>query len=191
MVENEHRETPDAERTEAFIRLLTEHERRLGRYTMMLVPQAHDADDILQEAKIVMWRSFDRFELGTNFGAWARVVVFHQVLAYRRKKAKLAVPLSEETLSLLASDAEPLMEHFDRRKSALSACVAKLQDEHRNILTLRYRDECSIEGIAERVDRTAGAVYRVLSRIRKNLHECVTKSLESAVNHDEGSQRAF
>ncbi len=179
------------DRTEAFIRLLTEHERKLGRYAMSMVPHAQDADDILQEAKIVMWRSFDRFELGTNFGAWARKVVFHQVLSYRRKKAKLATPLSEETLTLLAADAEEMVEHFDSRKSALSSCIAKLQEEHREILALRYRDEMSIESISERVDRTVGAVYRLLSRTRRNLHDCVSKTVELGRTEDEGPQRAF
>ena len=190
MSEEKH-QNPGEDRTEAFIRLLTEHERRLGRYAMSMVPHAQDSDDILQEAKIVMWRSFDRFELGTNFGAWARKVVFHQVLAYRRKKAKLATPLSEETLTLLAADAEEMVEHFDKRKSALSSCVAKLQEEHREVLTLRYRDEMSIESISERVDRTVSAVYRLLSRVRRNLHECVSKTVESGIVDDEGSQRAF
>jgi RNA polymerase sigma-70 factor (ECF subfamily) len=73
--------SPD--RAEEFVFLLARHERLLGAYVMTMVPHPQDADDILQEAKVVMWRNFTKFEPGTNFGAWARKVAFHQVLAYR------------------------------------------------------------------------------------------------------------
>ena len=56
--------------TEAFIRLLSEHERGLYMYVMTMTPHASDTDDILQEAKVVMWRHFGDFKQGTNFGAW-------------------------------------------------------------------------------------------------------------------------
>ena len=62
------------DQTEAFIRLLAEHERRLAVYVTSLVGRPQDAQDILQEGKLVMWRHFERFEQGTNFGAWARKI---------------------------------------------------------------------------------------------------------------------
>ncbi len=168
----------DSERTEAFIRLLAEHERKLGRYAMMLVPHVHDADEIMQESKMVMWRSFDRFELGTDFSAWARKVVFHQVLKYRRQPARRTQPFSDQTLELLASETLSMETQLDQRHRILADCIAKLSDEHRKILRLRYNDELSIERIAEQVDRTTAAVYRVLSRIRRTLHGCVSDSVK-------------
>jgi alpha-L-rhamnosidase len=47
-----------------------------------LIACPQDAQDILQEGKIVMWRQFHQFELGTNFAAWARKILFYQILAY-------------------------------------------------------------------------------------------------------------
>jgi DNA-directed RNA polymerase specialized sigma24 family protein len=44
--------TPD--RTEAFLMLLTEHEKRLGIYVTGLIACPQDAQDVLQEGKIVM-----------------------------------------------------------------------------------------------------------------------------------------
>src|SRR5687767_8405236 len=74
------------DRAEEFVFLLARHERQLGAYVMTMVPHPQDADDILQEAKVVMWRHFAKFESGTNFGAWSRKIAFHQVLAYRKRK---------------------------------------------------------------------------------------------------------
>jgi RNA polymerase sigma-70 factor (ECF subfamily) len=61
-----------SERTTEFLTLLTQNDRALGTYVYCLVPANADADDILQQTKMIMWRCFDRFELCTNFLAWAK-----------------------------------------------------------------------------------------------------------------------
>lgn len=163
--------------------LLTEHEKRLAIYVTGLVACPQDAQDILQEGKIVMWRNFDSFELGTNFPAWARKILFHQILSYRRRAKKLkSERLCEETLELLNEAAESAIreKRWVKRESALKSCLDKMKEEHREIVHLRYRDEASIEKIAHRMERTEGAVYRLLSRLRQNLYECVEQQTEQA-----------
>ena len=95
-----------ANRAEEFVFLLARHERPLGAYVMTMVPHAQDADDILQEAKVIMWRNFARFESGTNFGAWARKIAFHQVLAFRKRKHRDRLDFSQEFLKVVADEVE-------------------------------------------------------------------------------------
>ena len=168
---------PNRSRAETFLELLNESEGCLGRYTLMMVPNFQDAADILQESKIVMWRNFDDFEIGTNFGAWARKVIYYQVLKYRRHPDRKSLPFSEETLQLLDADAYAMGENLEFRCELLADCIEQLPEEHRQILDFRYRDESPVEEIANSVNRTSGAVYRVLSRIRKTLRDCVSRSI--------------
>ncbi len=171
------------DRTEAFLRLLAEHERRLAVYVTGLIGCPQDAQDILQEGKIVMWRQFPQFELGTNFAAWARKILFYQILAFRRRcKRDRSEYLSDRLLETLSEESESAMkeQRWQKREKALQNCVRKLSGEHREILELRYRDESSIEGISRRTERTEGAIYRLLSRLRKNLYQCVEKELSQA-----------
>lgn len=174
---------PDPDRTEAFLRLLAEHERRLALYVTGLVACPQDAQDVMQEGKIIMWRQFHQFELGTNFPAWARKIFFYQILAHRRRsKRDRSEHLSDRLLELLSEESETAIreQRWERREKVLQECVTKLSPEHREILELRYRDEASIEGISRRTERTEGAVYRLLSRLRKNLYLCVEKELGTA-----------
>ncbi|MBU6178684.1 MAG: sigma-70 family RNA polymerase sigma factor [Verrucomicrobia bacterium] len=173
----------DPDRTEAFLRLLTEHERRLALYVTGLVACPQDAQDVMQEGKVIMWRQFHQFELGTNFPAWARKILFYQVLAYRRRSKRTRCEhLSDVLLERLSEESESAVreQRWERREKALRECVTKLSPEHREILELRYREEASIEGISRRTERTEGAVYRLLSRLRKNLYLCVEKQLGTA-----------
>jgi RNA polymerase sigma-70 factor (ECF subfamily) len=164
--------------TEAFIRLLSEHERGLYLYVMTMTPLPSDADDILQEAKVVMWRHFGEFKLGTNFGAWARKVAFYQVMAYRKRRQRDRLCFSGEFVEAVAGELEERNEHLESRYKTLASCVAKLDPEHRQIVSLRYEVGEPVDVIAEAVGRTSGAVYRVLSRIRRSLHSCVNTEME-------------
>lgn len=173
-------DTESNDRTEAFLRLLAEHERKLGLYVTGLIASPQDAQDVLQEGKVIMWRNFEQFELGTNFPAWARKILFHQILAYRRKSKRQPFQLSERTLELLSEESESAIRErrWVNREKALNQCLLKLTEEHRDVVQMRYRDEASIEKIARRFDKTEGAVYRLLSRLRKNLYQCVEQQTQ-------------
>ncbi|MEO0415535.1 MAG: sigma-70 family RNA polymerase sigma factor [Verrucomicrobiota bacterium] len=178
---SEETSTSDSQRTEAFIRLLSEHERNLSIYVTGMVGSIHDAQDILQEGKLVMWRHFDSFELGTNFLAWARKVLFYQVIAWRRKaKKRPLLGLDEETVELLDKTMENSMRErrWQDRDRLLTKCVESLPQKHRELIEARYRDKESIERLSHSFDKTEGAVYRLLSRVRRSLYDCVEAKMK-------------
>ncbi len=169
------RELNEDDRSEIFIRLLAEHERRLTAYVMTFVRREADADDILQETKLRLWRSFDQFVAGTNFGAWARQAAFNGILDFRRRKGRESQHLmfSDTCIENLAIAFERKEGLIDARIERLSDCVAKLPSEHRIMVSLRYHDSKSVDEIAESVSRSVAATYRVLSRIRLALRDCI------------------
>ena len=164
--------------------LLSEHERGFSLYVTGLVGSPQDAQDILQDGKIVMWRNFDSFKIGTNFSAWGRKILFHKILSYRRRSKQMAhLLLNEETLRMLDEEADSAEreKRWLARERALDDCVAGLKPAHRAVLQMRYRDEASIDKIAHQSGRTEGAVYRLLSRLRAALYECIEARVAGTV----------
>jgi RNA polymerase sigma-70 factor (ECF subfamily) len=172
---------PDPQ-AEEFVVQLARHERLLGAYVMTMVPLPADADDILQEAKVVMWRAFAQFELGTNFAAWARKVCFHQVLAFRKRRHRDRLEFSDDFIQTVAEEMDQAGDALAQRERALHGCLTKLSTDHRQVLELRYHENLEIDDMATRLGRTTTALYRLLSRIRQSLHDCITQSL--AATHD-------
>lgn len=168
---------PSAERIDAFVRLLGQNQRRVFLYVMTLVPNWNDAEEIVQETSLVLWREFDQFQLGTNFAAWACKVAFHQVLAWRKKKQRDRLEFSPAFMEAVAEEAATAADGLEERSQALAGCIGKLPDVQREMLHLRYSEGLSIETIAKQVDRTVEAVYRALSRIRQTIHACVSQTL--------------
>lgn len=164
---------------EEYLRHLTACDEALTAYVMTLVPATSDAQDILQETKLALWRSFDSFEPGSNFGAWARRAALNRILDYRKRKGRESRRLwfTDQCCEMLTEEFEaapPAIREEQGRR--LRECIGRLQPRHREILVLRYFRDSSVEEVAARVDRTVDATYRVLSRIRLALRKCLTRS---------------
>lgn len=166
-----------ADRVEAFVSLLGRHQRRVQQFVGSLVPAAADADDILQDTNLVLWREFERFEPGTNFGAWACTVAFNQVLAWRKKRTRDRLVFDEPFLQAVANELIESADRLEERAKALAGCVERLPAHHRELLRRRYTDGRPVETIAAEQKRTPDAVYRTLSRVREALYDCVSAAL--------------
>jgi RNA polymerase sigma-70 factor (ECF subfamily) len=148
-----------------FVRLLVQNQRRIFLYVMSMVPNWNDAEEIIQETNLVLWREFARFEIGTNFTAWACKVALHQVLAWRKRVKRNRLEFSPAFLEAVAEEASGAAEDLEER----SQCLGQM-------LRMRYSDGLAIGSIARQLERTEDAVYRALSRIRRELYDCVTRS---------------
>lgn len=162
---------------EPFVRLLAEHERYLGGYIYQLVPNAADAEDVLQDVKLALWQAFDQYEMGTNFGAWSRKVAFHRVMAFRKKKAIEGKRLvfTDQCVEFLAEQFKTEPQAANEEAHRLGRCMARLKKDQQTLIALRYREEFSIEEIALRMNKTVAASYRALSRARLMLRKCLRK----------------
>ena len=76
----------EVRRGEEFMALYSGHQRRLYLYVMTLLPASVDAEDVLQETNLVLWRKFDQYLPGTNFFAWACQITRYEVLKYRERQ---------------------------------------------------------------------------------------------------------
>ena len=56
--------TPDPTAVEEFMRLFGAHRRRLYQFILSLVPNVQDAEDVLQETNIILWRKFGGYQPG-------------------------------------------------------------------------------------------------------------------------------
>lgn len=170
---------PDPEQqTESYLRLLMQHDCWLAAYVYSLVPDRADADDMLQDCKVAMWKHFGSFEPGSNFRAWARRFAMHHILNYRRsEKRRPTTAVDDEFIEAVAAEIERRADLLDYRAEALHGCLRKLPEAHRKVVVWRYYEDCNVEEIAAKSARSVEAVYRLLSRIRGALNDCVSRQI--------------
>jgi RNA polymerase sigma-70 factor (ECF subfamily) len=128
-----------------------------------------------------MWKHFGSYTEGSNFRAWARTFATHHILNYRRAaKRRPCTALEAEFIEAVAGEIEQRAEQLDARAEALQHCLRKLPEAHRKIVVWRYYEDCGVEEIAAKSERTVEAVYRLLSRIRGVLNDCVSRETGGA-----------
>jgi RNA polymerase sigma-70 factor (ECF subfamily) len=117
--------SPD-QQTENYLRLLTQHDRWLATYVYSLVHDRADADEILQDCKVAMWKHFGSFQADTNFRAWARKFATNHILNYRRsEKRRPTTVVDEEFIEAVAGEIDRRAGVLDRRAEALQQCLRK------------------------------------------------------------------
>lgn len=163
-----------------FVRLLTLHERRVYAFILSLIPNWADADEVLQETNVRLWNEFDKFVPGSDFGAWACAVARYQVLTFRKKRGREKVQFTDEFLDVVARESQA-DDDSAARHQALAGCVDELNPNHREILRAFYEPGAAGAEVAERFNRSLDALYKALSRIRRLLHDCVTRKMKAQV----------
>ena len=164
---------------EEFIKLFTKYQRRVFLFILSQVPNPVDAEEIHQEANVIIWRKFDRFELGTNFLAWACQIASYEVLKYRERQRRDRHLFSDEFVRQVASDAIEQADELEQRRQHLAVCLSKLRNEDRELIQQRYSAGESGKSVAELIGRPINSVYQSLSRIRRTLLECVNRQVQA------------
>lgn len=174
-------ELPDEE--EIFFKLFEDHQKRLYAFIRSMVFSAHDADEIMQETSIVIWKKMEEFQLGTNFLAWSFRIARFQVMNFQKKAvhAKKRVAFSEELMQELADTREKMEPELGHKWDVLDQCRRKLKEKDQKLLEQVYGLGMDVEELAKSLGRKATSIYRSLRRIRMSLEKCVEKQMSGGV----------
>ena len=168
---------PDASRTDEFVREFTRSAQRLYAYIFTLMGRDDGADDVFQETSVLAWQKFDEFRSGSDFAAWTCRIARFRVLSYFDSKRRRPLPFSDAFINAVAEDLETMSDSLDGEILALADCYRKLREEDRELIDRRYEPGANTRGVAAAVGRPLSTVYRMLTRIHRELLECIKTTL--------------
>ena len=163
--------------SESFITLFLQHERRLWHYILPLVPTNQDAEDVLQETAIVLWRKREEFRPGSDFMAWARAIARNKVFEWRRRTTVGGRMLDDDVIEQLAAETDRRAGDFDERQAAVQDCLRRLPVADAELIHRRYSEGLTGLELAQRLQRPVNSIYQSLSRIRRALLDCIARKL--------------
>jgi RNA polymerase sigma-70 factor (ECF subfamily) len=164
------------------IRELLRYQGEFMAYLMAILHDFDAAEEVFQNAAVVIVEGARSGEEIRNFRAWAKEIVRRQALYRLRKQAqtaKLFRPLTPELFEAVSEAFVEEDEEGGREVQALRGCLDKLPPRQRDMLVRRYERRESFEQIGQVVGSSPAAVQRALSRIRLALHDCVRATLNT------------
>jgi RNA polymerase sigma-70 factor (ECF subfamily) len=145
------------------------------------------ASDLVQQTFLEAQQAFPRFygDSALELQAWLRQLLLHNVANFARhyretnkRQLNREEPLQPETPSgagdrgLAADTPSPSGKAMANEQAQdLERALERLPEDYRQVITWRYRDGCSFEEIAQRLQRSDNAVRKLWFRAIERLQE--------------------
>jgi RNA polymerase sigma-70 factor (ECF subfamily) len=144
------------------------------------------ASDLVQQTFLEAQRDFSGFHGTTHAAllAWMRQLLIHNLANFRRdfhrdkRRVSREIALPTENSSrrrgggLNAGTATPSVEMMrNEQTEALELALARLPEDYRRVIHMRYREERSFEAIAAMMQRSQNAVRKLWSRAIERLQQ--------------------
>jgi RNA polymerase sigma-70 factor (ECF subfamily) len=148
-----------ATREPAFTQLVYKYQERIYWHIRRMVVNHDDANDVLQNVFIKVWKHLEGFRADANLYTWLYRIATNETLTFlEQEKKRRAVSFNEVETGLsnrLIADKQ-----FDPAKAEwkLQLAIQKLPEKQRLVFNLRYYDEMPYEQMSQVLDTSEGAL---------------------------------
>ncbi len=152
----------------AFEALFHEYERAVFKNAYLITGSREDAEDILQEVFISIWRSRHTFNPNKGkFSTWLHRITINECLKKRRKEKRQ--PLILDGIDLYADRNSQVKPPEQMDNEHLTEVLNSLDTRHRAVLVLRYFDDLTYQEIALTLGIPLGTVKSRINHALKLL----------------------
>lgn len=162
----------------AFTQLVRKYQERLYWHIRRLVVTHEDANDVIQNVWIRVWKGLEGFRSDSQLYTWLYRIATNECLSYLdQQKRKRAVSLDQEG-GVDLSERVRADQYFDAEKTEwkLQLAIQGLPEKQRLVFTLRYYDEMPYEEMSRILDTSEGA-------LKASYHHAVKKVEDFLLNH--------
>ena len=160
----------DGNRTSMHI-LYCRHNVRVYRFILRIVRDATTAEDLVSQVFLDVWRTAGQFQGRSQVSTWLLSIArFKALTAMRQRRFE---DIDQEDVRQIPDDSDTPETSLDRSDTSaiLRACVQKLSPAHREIITLVYYHEKSVEEVGQIIGIPQSTVKTRMFYARKQLAE--------------------
>jgi RNA polymerase sigma factor (sigma-70 family) len=163
-----------ATKERAFTAIIKKYQERLYWHIRRMVVDHEDANDVLQNMFIKVWKGLENFREDSQLYTWLYRIATNESLTFlTQQKKRSSVSLSDDENGLsnkLRSDS-----HFDANKLEwkLQLGIQQLPEKQRLVFNLRYYDEMPYEEMSRVLETSEGALKASYHHAAKKIEEFI------------------
>ena len=162
---------------EYFACLFERYEKKLVRYILRISSfSLEEADDVLQEAFLKIWKNLNKFDGSLKFSSWAYRIV-HNTTVSEWKKSKSygkdqQIKIDDELFGNLPSGID-LAREFQRKDSdkEIRKILNALPEKYSAVLVLKFLEEKNYREISDILKKPPGTIATLIHRAKKAFRE--------------------
>jgi RNA polymerase sigma-70 factor (ECF subfamily) len=171
--------TQESSRNEAFSLLLKKYQERIYWHIRRMVLDHDDADDLVQDVFIKVWKNLANFRSDSQLYTWIYRIASNECITFlNRKKLRNSISLEDsEGQYLLETLAESPYFDGDKAQMKLQKALLSLPEKQRLVFNMKYFDDLKYDEISEILGTSVGA-------LKASFHIAVKKIEHILLNSD-------
>jgi len=143
----------------AFRQLVSTYKERLYWHIRRMVVNHDDADDVLQNTFVKVFRSIDNFKGDSKLYSWMYRIATNESITFINQRAKKAGISSEEVKDKLVNNLQAdVYFEGDEIQLQLQKAIATLPQKQQLVFNMKYFDDITYNEMSEILDTSVGAL---------------------------------
>lgn len=160
----------------AFRELISQYKERLYWHIRKIVISHDDADDVLQNTFIKVFKNIDKFKGDSKLYSWMYRIATNESVTFINKRAKeRKVDISEIHSKLAATLQSDVYFSGDEIQLILQKAIATLPTKQQLVFNMKYFDELKYNQISEILTTSVGALkasyFHAVKKIEKYIQQ--------------------
>tara|TARA_R100000406_G_scaffold81127_1_gene62724 strand:- start:3516 stop:4067 length:552 start_codon:yes stop_codon:yes gene_type:complete len=165
-------------REKAFRELITTYKERLYWHIRKIVLNHDDADDVLQNTFIKVFRNIDKFQGESKLYTWMYRIATNESITFINKKAKKLQVTSEEVQQAALSNLkEDVYFEGNEIQLKLQRAITSLPQKQQLVFNMKYFDDITYEELSTILDTSVGGL--------KSSYHIAVKKITTFLENDE------
>lgn len=149
----------DHTRNMAFQALMVKYQQRVYWHTRKMVIDHDDADDLVQEIFIKVYKNLSNFREASQLFTWIYRIATNECLTFlKKKKRQQAVNIEEVNTELMGKLDQGTLMNGDVIQKKLQHALLTLPDKQRLVFNMKYFEELKYQDISEITGTSVGAL---------------------------------
>lgn len=171
---------------EYFACLVLKYEIRLLGYIKKISQSNHDeAEDILQEAFIKIWKNLHGYDHRLTLESWIFRIVHNETISFWRKKTSYSkdnvVSIDDDRIKTLLTTEDINHDDEDSISRLIEDILPLLKLEYREVLVLKFLEDKSYEEISDILKIPEGTVATRINRAKKSFRELASGKFDNSI----------
>jgi RNA polymerase sigma factor (sigma-70 family) len=156
----------------AFNLLVRKYQKKIYGQVRRMVIDHDDADDVVQNAFIKMWKGLEGFKENSQLYTWMyRIAMNESITFLNKKRTRFFVPIVDVERQLSEKLHDDQYFKGDEIELKLQKALLTLPEKQRIVFNMRYYDEMPYEQMSEVLETSVGALKASYHHAAKKVEE--------------------
>ncbi len=162
-------------KNQAFKLLLDTYQERLYWHVRRMVIEHEDANDVIQNVFIKVWKGLATFRAESKLYTWLYRIASNEAITFlKQKRKRLSISIENDSLNLSEQLRADQYFDSDELNIKLQEAIAALPEKQRLVFHLRYYEEMKYEDMAEVTGTSVGALKASYHHAAKKIEKFIT-----------------